>query len=64
MFRIVNALSELFFCSLKHDWLLKVPRLIREHMGADITEYMRYYNLVRHYTAHGDLMQQSMSKTP
>lgn len=30
-----NAVVERFFCSLKHDWLFKVPQLTREHMKND-----------------------------
>ena len=50
-----NAVVERFFGSLKHDWLLKVPQLTREHMKNDVTAYMRYYNLERLHTANGDL---------
>ncbi|MAY58543.1 MULTISPECIES: IS3 family transposase [unclassified Pseudoalteromonas] len=50
-----NAVVERFFGSLKHDWLLKVPQPIREHMRNDVAAYMRYYNLERLHTAHGDL---------
>ncbi len=50
-----NAVVERFFGSLKHDWLLKVPQLTREHMRADVIAYMRYYNLERLHTANGDL---------
>ncbi|CAG9297082.1 IS3 family transposase ISSde6 [Celerinatantimonas diazotrophica] len=50
-----NAVVERFFDSLKHDWLLKVPQLTREHMRADVTAYMRYYNLERLHTANGNL---------
>ncbi|ALQ53775.1 Transposase insF for insertion sequence IS3 [Pseudoalteromonas issachenkonii] len=50
-----NAVVERFFGSLKHDWLLKVPQPTREHMRNDVAAYMRYYNLERLHTAHGDL---------
>ena len=50
-----NAVVERFFGSLKHDWLLKVSQLTREHMRTDVTAYMRYYNLERLHTANGDL---------
>ncbi|MFM2479720.1 IS3 family transposase [Celerinatantimonas sp. MCCC 1A17872] len=50
-----NAVVERFFGSLKHDWLLKVPQLTRAHMRADVTAYMRYYNLERLHTDNGDL---------
>ena len=50
-----NAVVERLFGSLKHDWLLKVPQLTREHMKNDVTAYMRYYNLERLHTANGDL---------
>jgi len=50
-----NAVVERFFCSLKHDWLLKVPQPTREHMRNDVMAYMGYYNLERLHTANGDL---------
>jgi len=50
-----NAVVEIFFGSLKHDWLLKVPQPTREHMRNDVTAYMRYYNLERLHTVNGDL---------
>ena len=50
-----NTVVERFFCSLKHDWLLKVPQPTREYMKNDVTAYMRYYNLKRLHTANGDL---------
>lgn len=46
---------ERFFGSLKHDWLLKVPQLTREHMGKDVPVYMRYYNLDRLHTSNNDM---------
>jgi putative transposase len=50
-----NAVVERFFGSLKHDWLLKVPQPIREHMRSDVAAFMRYYNLDRLHTANNDM---------
>jgi len=50
-----NAVVEIFFGSLKHDWLLKVPQSTLEHMRNDVTAYMRYYSLERLHTVNGDL---------
>jgi Transposase and inactivated derivatives len=50
-----NAVVERFFGSLKHDWIFKVAQPTREHMKADVTRYMRYYNVHRLHSANGDL---------
>lgn len=50
-----NAVVERFFGSLKHDWLLEVGQPTREHIKKDVSDYMRYYNLVRLHTANGDM---------
>ncbi|GAD77655.1 putative transposase [Vibrio azureus NBRC 104587] len=50
-----NAVVERFFGSLKHDWLLKVPQLTREHMRNDVATYMQYYNLDRLNTANNNM---------
>lgn len=44
-----------WYTSLKHDWLLKIPQPTREYMRADVTAYIRYYNLKRLHTANSDL---------
>lgn len=44
-----------FFGGLKHDWLLKIVQLTRDHMKADVARYMRYYNLERLHAANGDI---------
>ena len=50
-----NAVVERFFGSLKHDWIFKAAQPTREHMKADVTQYMRYYNIERVHTAIGDV---------
>ena len=50
-----NAVVERFFGSLKHDWILKVAQLTREHMKLDVAKYIRYYNNDRLHTANGDM---------
>ena len=50
-----NAVVERFFGSLKHDWILKVAQPTREHMRADVTQYMRYYNVERLHSANNDV---------
>ncbi len=40
-----NAVVERFFGSLKHDWILKIAQPTRDHMKADVTAYMKYYNV-------------------
>tara|TARA_B110000285_G_scaffold95846_1_gene109296 strand:+ start:938 stop:1315 length:378 start_codon:yes stop_codon:yes gene_type:complete len=50
-----NAVVERFFGSLKHDWILKVAQLTREHMKLDVAKYIRYYNNGRLHTANGDM---------
>ena len=50
-----NAVVERFFGSLKHDWILKVAQPTREHMRADVTQYMRYYNVERLHSASNDV---------
>jgi len=49
-----NAVVERFFCSLKHDWLLKVAQPTREHMRNDVAGYMKYYNLERLHSSNND----------
>ncbi|PKG76968.1 hypothetical protein CXF80_00725 [Shewanella sp. Actino-trap-3] len=39
-----NAVVELFFGSVKHEWLLNVVHLTRGSMKRDVEEYIRYYN--------------------
>ncbi|GHO23784.1 IS602 transposase [Escherichia coli] len=50
-----NAVVERFFGSLKHDWILKVHHATYEEMVADVTAYMKYYNVKRLHTANGDV---------
>ena len=50
-----NAVVERFFGSLKYDWLFKIAQPTREHMKADVAEYMRYYNTERLHSANNDL---------
>ncbi len=50
-----NAVVECFFGSLKHDWVLKVAQPTREHLQKDIAAYIKYYNLDRLHSSHGDL---------
>ena len=50
-----NAVVERFFGSLKHDWVFKIAQPTREHMKADVAEYMRYYNTERLHSANNDL---------
>ena len=50
-----NAVVERFFGSLKHDWILKVPQMTREHMRKDVADYIRYYNLERLHTSNNDM---------
>lgn len=50
-----NAVVERFFGSLKHDWILKARHATYEAMIADVTAYMRYYNVKRLHTTNGDM---------
>jgi putative transposase len=49
-----NAVVEMFFGSLKHDWLFKVAQPTREHMTQDVAAYVKYYNLERLHSSNGD----------
>lgn len=49
-----NAVVEIFFGSLKHDWLFKVAQPTREHMTQDVAAYVKYYNLERLHSSNGD----------
>lgn len=49
-----NAVVERFFGSLKHDWILKVNQLTRDHMKKDIAEYIKYYNCERLHSNNDD----------
>ena len=50
-----NAVVERFFGSLKHDWIFKVHQPTREHMSADVSAYIKYYNLDRLHSSNNDL---------
>ena len=50
-----NAVVERFFGSLKHDWILKIAQPTREHMKADVTTYMKYYNVDRLHSSNDDM---------
>ena len=50
-----NVVAELFFGSLKHDWILKIAQATREHIEQDVTDYMQYYNQEWLHTANGKM---------
>ncbi|PKH03968.1 hypothetical protein CXF72_03480 [Psychromonas sp. MB-3u-54] len=50
-----NAVVELFFGSLKNEWLLNVVHLTPKMMKMNVEEYIRYYNHERLHTTLGDL---------
>lgn len=50
-----HAAVERFYGSLKHDWILRINHLTRDHMKQDVAKYMKYYNLDRLHSANDDL---------
>lgn len=50
-----NTVMELFWGSLKHEWLLLAPQPTQAHKKQDVAAHIRDYNLGRNHAANGEL---------